>query len=659
MEPVVGVDTGGTFTDFVVLDAEGLRIHKVPSTPQDPSAAVEQGFRDLGLPDKVLVIHGTTVGTNALLERRGGRIVLLTTAGFEDVLSIGRQTRERLYDLFYRRPPDLVPPERRIGVRERIGPDGTIVIPLTADEVERVRRRVRSHDPEAVAVVFLFSYVNSSHEQVVRAGLADLGVPVFLSSEVFPEYREYERTVVTVLNAYLAPVMQGYLRRLQAWVGGRLWVMTSTGGTVPAERAVREPIQTLLSGPAAGVLGAWFLARRAGFDRLITLDMGGTSTDVSLIDGDVTVTRDVDLGGLPIRVPMIDVQSIGAGGGSIVWVDAGGALRVGPQSAGADPGPVCYGRGGQEVTVTDAHLFLGRIHPSLFLAGRMRLYPELAEAALRRMAAHLSLSPEALAEGIVEVANAGMERALRVVSVERGYDPRDFVLFAFGGAGGLHACTLAARLGIRTVVNPPHAGIVSALGALVAEPIWTHSQSLLVREDEVDDAVLRQVVGRLVEQGVAVLRREAVLTEGVRVTPFLQMRYLGQSYELLVPFRGDLQATLAVFQEMHRQRYGFERVDRPREVVGVHVRLTVPAAQPEVPTLPWDPDSERVARLGETSLVHEGHRHRVRLYDRSALRAGAVLEGPAVVFEATATFFLPPNWKARVDPSGHLIARPV
>jgi len=658
MEPVVGVDTGGTFTDFVVLDAEGFRIHKVPSTPRDPSEAVEQGLRDLGFKDKVTLIHGTTVGTNAFLERRGGRVVLLTTAGFEDVLHIGRQTRERLYDLFYRRPPDLVPPERRIGVRERIGPDGTVVTPLTADEVERVRRLASAHDPEAVAVVFLFSYVNPMHEQAIRAGLADLGVPIFLSSEVFPEYREYERTVVTVLNAYLAPVMEGYLRRLRARVGGRLRVMTSTGGTVSAERAMREPIQTLLSGPAAGVLGARFLARRAGFERLITLDMGGTSTDVALIDGDVTVTRDVSLGGLPIGVPMIDVRSIGAGGGSIAWVDAGGALRVGPQSAGADPGPVCYGRGGREVTVTDAHLFLGRIHPAFFLAGRMRLDPEAAEAALRRMAARLGLSPEALAEGIVEVADAAMERALRVISVEQGYDPRDFVLFAFGGAGGLHACTLAARLGVPTVVSPPHAGIVSALGTLVAEPIWTYSQSLLMREDEVDETVLRQAIGRLVEQGRAALRRESVPAQDVRVTTFLQVRYLGQSYELLVPFGGDLRATLAAFQEMHRRRYGFERTDRPREVVGVHVRLTVPTPQPEVPALPWDPASERAARLGETSLLHEGRSHRVRLYDRSALRAGAGLEGPAVVFDATATFFLPPGWTARVDPWGHLIASP-
>ncbi len=658
MEPVVGVDTGGTFTDFVVLDAQGLRIYKVPSTPEDPSAAVEQGLQDLGLKDRATLLHGTTVGTNALLERRGGRVVLLTTAGFEDVLRIGRQTRERLYDLFYRRPPDLVPPERRIGVRERTGPDGTVVTPLTADEVERVRRLVQAHDPEAVAVVFLFSYVNPAHEQAIRAGLEDLGVPIFLSSEVFPEYREYERTVVTVLNAYLAPVMQGYLRRLQARVGGHLRVMTSTGGTVPAERAVREPIQTLLSGPAAGVLGARFLARRAGFDRLITLDMGGTSTDVSLIDGDVTVTQDVSLGGLPIGIPMIDVRSIGAGGGSIAWVDTGGALRVGPQSAGADPGPVCYGRGGREVTVTDAHLWLGRIHPAFFRAGRMRLYPDLTEAALRRMAIRLGLSSEALAEGIVEVANASMERALRVISVERGYDPRDFVLFAFGGAGGLHACTLAARLGIQTVVSPPHAGIVSALGTLVAEPIWTYSRSLLVREDEVDDAVLQQVVRRLVEQGMAVLRQESIPAEDVRVTCFLQVRYLGQSYELLVPFGGDLRVALAAFQEMHRRRYGFERTDRPREVVGVHVRLTAPAARPEVPTLPWDPASEQAARLGETLLVHEGHRHRVRLYDRSALRAGAALEGPAAVFDATATFFLPPSWTARVDTSGHLIASP-
>ncbi len=658
MDPVVGVDTGGTFTDFVVLDAGGLRIHKVPSTPLDPSAAVEQGLQDLGLLGKAALVHGTTVGTNALLERKGGRVVLLTTAGFEDVLHIGRQTRERLYDLFYRRPPDLVPPERRVGVRERIGPDGSVVTPLTADEVERVRRLVGAQGPEAVAVVFLFSYENPVHERAVRDALADLGVPIFLSSEVFPEYREYERTVVTVLNAYLAPVMEGYLRRLQARVGERLRVMTSTGGTVPAERAVQEPIQTLLSGPAAGVLGAQFLARRAGFDRLITLDMGGTSTDVSLVDGDVTVSRDVRLGGLPVGVPMIDVRSIGAGGGSIAWVDAGGALRVGPQSAGADPGPVCYGRGGREVTVTDAHLFLGRLHPSFFLGGRMRLYPGPAEAALRRMAARLSLTPEALAEGIVEVANAGMERALRVVSVERGYDPRDFVLFAFGGAGGLHACTLAARLGIGTVVSPPHAGIVSALGALVAEPIWTYGQSLLVREDEVDEAVLRQAVARLVERGMAVLRRESVPTEAVRVTSFLQVRYLGQSYELLVPFGGDLGATLAAFQEMHRRRYGFERTDRLREVVGVHVRLTVPGTPPEIPTLPWDSASERAARLGEAPLIHEGRSHRLRLYDRSALRAGAVLRGPAAVFDTTATFFLPPGWTARVDPTGHLIARP-
>lgn len=514
---IAGVDTGGTFTDFVLSDG---RTHKVLSTPDDPARAVLQGLRELGGVDHV--VHGSTVATNAFLERKGARIAFYTNEGFEDVLEIGRQARGSLYDLRWQRPAPLVPRELRIGVRGRIGADGRVVEPL--GPVRRVRA-------DEYAVGFLHSYLNPAHEREVARRLGG----ATMSSEILPEYREYERFSTTVLNAYVAPVMSRYVGRLEKALGSGLTLMSSAGGTLSARLAAERPVNTLLSGPAGGVAAALSL----GIDRLITFDMGGTSTDVALIDGSVRVTKETVLDGYPVRVPMLDIHTIGAGGGSIARIDEGGALRVGPESAGARPGPICYGFGGTQPTVTDANVVLGRI--TELLGGRMKLDVAAAKRAVSRK----------FAEGIVEVANSNMDRAIRRVSVERGYDPREFALLAFGGAGPLHACELADRLGMKRVIVPHLPGLFSAFGMLVADAVVERSRSALAGS------------WRDLERDV---RREL---PRARLERFVEMRYRGQSYELRVRNEGE-------FAEAHRRSYGYAR-DAEIEVVNLVVRGTVPA----------------------------------------------------------------------------------
>ncbi|MDQ7038394.1 MAG: hydantoinase/oxoprolinase family protein, partial [Aquificota bacterium] len=475
---VIGVDTGGTFTDFVYTEENRLKVLKIPSTPDNPAEAVLKGLSLIGGEGRKIV-HGTTVATNTLLERKGARVALITNRGFEDVIEIGRQTRDRLYDLRYRRESPLVPRELRFGIKGRMDKKGRILEDLDPEEIEDLARKLKDLGVEAVAVSLLHSYANPDHERKVGEVLRKTGVRVYLSHEILPEFREFERTSTTVVNAYVSPKMESYIEKLEKGLpaGDLLRVMQSNGGTVSPGTVKKQAVRTILSGPAGGVIGALFVAEKAGFERIITLDMGGTSTDVSLVDRKPRITTEAKIGGVPIKVPMVEIHTIGAGGGSVAHLDEGGVLRVGPKSAGADPGPVCYGKG-EEITVTDANLFAGRLIPEFFLGGTMRIHPERVRPYMEKLASMLGVDPHEVAEAIIEVVESSMERALRRVSVERGYNPKDFTLVSFGGAGGLHAVSLARSLRIPKVLVPRHPGILSALGMMVADVVRDYSKTV-------------------------------------------------------------------------------------------------------------------------------------------------------------------------------------
>ena len=553
----IGIDTGGTFTDFVVWDGQRCQTRKVRSTPDDPTRAILRGLEGLAPSE---VVHGSTVATNALLERKGAATAFVTTEGFEDLLILGRQNRPELYNFFAAARPQLVPRGRTFGVSERTLHDGSIERPLSAETVEALAARIRQSGAESVAVCLLHSYANPSHEKQIGEALGDL--PVSLSHEILPEYREYERASTTLVNAYVSPLMGRYIEKLDRALGAaRLRVFQSNGGSISAARAARNAVHTVLSGPAGGVLGAAAVARAAGFERIISFDMGGTSTDVSLYDGEFTYSTESKVGDFPVRIPMLDIHTVGAGGGSIVALDAAGALRVGPASAGAQPGPVCYGEG-TEITVTDANLFLGRIDPDDFLGGRMRLDADRARDYIRRFAATAGTTPEELARAVIDVANSSMERAIRAISVERGHDPREFALLSFGGAGGQHACELAARLEISTVIVPRHAGVLSALGMLAADCVRDFSQSLLGRDR---GEVYRELEARAAAEFAAEDLPQAVFERQI------DLRYQGQSFEITLPYRERER-----FHQAHQKLYGYTHQDRAVEAVTARLRAVAP-----------------------------------------------------------------------------------
>ncbi|MCL4845004.1 MAG: hydantoinase/oxoprolinase family protein [Acidobacteria bacterium] len=649
----IGVDTGGTFTDLVMLDEGGLRVHKVRSTPDDPSRAIVAGLRELAGDVHVEdVVHGSTVATNAVLERKGARVVLVATRGFEDVLRIGRQTRRELYNFLVLDRQPIVEPGDVVSVAERLSADGGVVESLAEAEVERVAAAVSGLGAESVAVCLLHSYANPAHEARLAARLEADGLTVSASHRVLPEYREFERWSTTAVNAYVTPLMARYLARLEERLGAgtRLSIMQSNGGSISAAAAKAAAVQTILSGPAAGAVGAHAVAVAAGFSRAIGFDMGGTSTDVTLVDGGLAFTTESVVGECPVRVPMIDIHTVGAGGGSIAFVDTGGALRVGPRSAGADPGPVCYGTG-DEVTVTDANLLLGRLDPGTFLGGRMTLDAGRATARLAEFAARVGLSPVALAEGIVRIANANMERAIRVVSVERGHDPRDFALVAFGGAGGMHACDLAAALDIATVIVPRHAGVLSALGMLLSDVTRDYSHTLLRRADTLSPADVDEALAPLVARAVADLAREGFSGQRVRLERGLDVRYLGQAYEIAVPWQSGYREE---FDRRHERLYGYANRSRPVEVVNVRVKavgVTLKPSLPHEPVVARDAVPMRCQRA-----VFGGRPVDTPVYHREALTPGHRADGPAVVAGAEATTVVPPGFAFHVDDWGNLMA---
>jgi N-methylhydantoinase A len=690
----VGVDTGGTFTDFIAVASQQLISFKIPSTPQAPACAILEGLsrilNELPTADFCLVdiVHGTTVATNALLERKGAKTALITTEGFEDVLEIGRQVRPDLYNFAVTRPDPLVAQKLRFGLRERVAANGSIIEPLDTVQLKALARKLKMSQVESVAISLLFSFANPCHEQQIAAALASMNIPLSLSHRILPEYREYERTSTVVVNAYLAPRVSQYLRgliselahlmpdaasRLQA---GRerplknnrqtahfyaLRVMQSSGGSISAETAANEPVRTILSGPAGGVVAAAKIAALAGEPNIITFDMGGTSTDVALCQGEAATTNESTITGLPIAIPVIDIHTVGAGGGSIAYLDGGGALRVGPESAGADPGPACYGRGARP-TVTDANLVLGRFAPEGLLGGAMQLDYQRACAVMDDLAKQMSvisrrrISRESAASGIIQVVNANMERALRLVSVERGHDPRRFALLSFGGAGGLHATALADALRIPRVISPIHPGAFSALGVLLSDVIRESSRTVMLTVSGNEKNIagrVRRSFAELEKEIIRELRAEGFQSTHIELKRTLAMRYVGQSFDLHVPLLADFARVLAEFHQLHQQRYGHSNPGQAVEIVSIRVRGLGRTEKPELKKhriRSYKPKADQYSAMWLAQ-----RKMNVAVYNRQQLQPGAVISAPALMTEYGSTTLVEIGWELKTDAWGNLL----
>ena len=663
----VGIDTGGTFTDFVYEHSGNVTVFKIASTPDDPARAIAKGLRRISADtgdalSTFEIVHGTTVGTNALLQRRGARVALVTTAGFEDVIEIGRQARPELYNLNAVKPPQIVASDLRFGLDERISPSGKVIKSLQLPDIFAVKKRVLEAQPESIAVSLLFSFANPEHEKAIEGLWFDLDIPISFSYQILPEYREYERTSTVCVNAYLQPLMGRYLKSLTGYAGlalasardvrvPKLRVMQSSGGSISADVAAAEPVRTILSGPAGGVVGALRVAKAAGFANIITFDMGGTSTDVALCDREgMRLTNESIVAGLPVAIPMMDIHTVGAGGGSIARVDEGGSLRVGPESAGADPGPSCYGRS-LLPTVTDAHVVLGHFPGEALLDGEFKLDAARARASLQTLATEMSkaagrkVSAIEAARGVLNVVTANMERALRHVSVERGHDPRDFALMPFGGAGGLHAVELARALRIPRVLVPTLPGALSALGVLEADVVKEQSRTVMVKASRDIEQKLESIFRAMEKQGRATLRREGFTESAQRHERSLAARYHGQSFELQIKqTRGNI---AAAFHRAHQARYGYAQEKNAVEIVSARVR-SIGIVR-----------SLRVSKGAHTQGAAKSHdfiatyldqkRVRAAVYRRDELRPGDRLRTPCIVTEYSATTLVPEHTRAAVD----------
>ncbi|MCB8944832.1 MAG: hydantoinase/oxoprolinase family protein [Ardenticatenaceae bacterium] len=693
----LGVDTGGTFTDFVWLDANGrLQIHKQLSTPHDPSQAILTGVEQLAIPQTAVVVHGSTVATNALLERKGARTALITTKGFADVLAIGRQHRPDIYALVPQKPDPLVPRHWRFEVDERVTAQGDILTPLNPATLQPILNQIAADNIESIAICLLFSFLRPEHEELIQKEIRDWRLEIesspqspisnlhlSLSSTILPEYREFERTATTVINAYVAPLMSRYLARLaEGLQPRRLTVMQSNGGVINSETAAAQAARTALSGPAGGVVGAQYVAQLAGYDHIITFDMGGTSTDVALCPGKLPTTAVGEIADLPLRLPIIDIHTVGAGGGSLAHVDAGGALHVGPQSAGADPGPACYGRGKKSeerrersdqiaplpspfalrATTTDANLILGRLDAAHFLGGTMTLDVAAAQEALDELAQQMGASSaETAAWGVIQVANANMERAIRRISVERGFDPRRFTLVPFGGAGPLHACEMAADLQIPRVLIPAIPGVLSALGMLVAAPTKDYSRTVMAKTGdwglETGDWLAEQFAP-LAERALAEMAAEGHEPDTIELHHSLDMRYVGQSHELTIPLpplSSPLSPLPSLLHAAHEARYGYQQPHAEVEIVNVRLTVVAPITPPQLPHYPPTATQADTALIGEKSVWFNQQPMTTKLYDRAKLQSGHRFTGPAIVFQYDTTTVIPPEWETAVDPFGNLI----
>lgn len=679
----LGIDVGGTFTDVVLIDDRSGQIHytKVLTTPRNQAEGVINGIEKIlaatgsRMQDVDYIVHGSTIGTNALIERKGAKTGLITTEGFRDVLEIARIERPDagLYDMTVDLPEPLVPRYLRVEVRERVGADGQVVVPLDEDSVRRAVSYLKKEGVESIAVCLLFSFLNPTHEQRVREICREMypEVPVSLSSEIAPEFREYERTSTTVINAYLQPIMARYLDTLVRMLETRygqvdLRIMQASGGIMTVDVARHHAVHTVNSGPAGGVVAGSFVGRLAGETQLITVDMGGTSFDIGLVDqGQPRVHSEGEFEGYPVKIPMVDVHAIGAGGGSIAWIDQGGALNVGPISAGADPGPACYGLGGEEPTVTDANLVLGRLNPDYFLGGEMPLYPDLARKAIEtRVARPLGMSVEEAADGIIRLVNANMVKGISVSSIEKGYDVREFTLIAFGGAGALHAVELAEALGMKKVIIPPYPGTLSALGLLVSDMRHDYVQTVAINERDVKPEDLLSVFLRLEQQGLEQLRAERVPEDRIQVIWSADLRYEGQSYEINTPVshhnhrltEQDVRETIRRFHELHRRIYEYSSVDEAVEFV--NLRVTAIGRVPPISLAAGEtagPDPS-TALKGYRPVYFSGVGFvECPIYDRVRLKPGNVVEGPCLVEEIASTTVITPGARGTVDEYGNIV----
>ncbi|HEY6305075.1 MAG TPA: hydantoinase/oxoprolinase family protein [Candidatus Angelobacter sp.] len=668
----IAIDSGGTFTDCVWREGSALRILKVFSTPADPSQAIAEAVQKIAADGAdAVILHGTTVGTNTLLQRKGARVAFVTTAGFEDSIEIGRQNRPKLYDFFFEKDASLAPPELRFGVDERTSAKGEVLRAPEQLALKSLVERIAAQKPQAVALSLLFSFANPANEQAVTRELRRLNVPLSISHEILPEFREYERAGTVLVNAYLQPIMENYLQRLKQRVAelgrehgpARIFVMQSSGGITALQTAATQPVRTVLSGPAGGVVGAAAVAGRSGFDRLITFDMGGTSTDVALIEGRPTTTNEADVAGLPVRVPVLDIHTVGAGGGSLARFDLGGALRVGPESAGADPGPICYGKGDRP-TVTDANLLLGRLPAGQFLGGEFQLDLERTRRVvgqwLRENGSRLSL--EEFSAGVVRVVNANMEKAIRVVSIERGHDPRRFALVAFGGAGAMHACELAGSLRIPRVIVPAYPGALSALGILISDVVKDHSRTVLLRVPPAgppgSSGRRTQALPRRQLDGIFSELRSTISAElkkenwaGTSVyAPTADLRYRGQGYEINLPYGADL---FERFHAEHKRRYGYSSPERELEIVTLRLRGRV-ASPEKLAAMRMESGAEKL-QASTAYAYFAGKRARTQTLPRGSLAPGRRYRGPAIITEYSATTVVPPGLRFQADKADNLL----
>ncbi|MFQ6081959.1 MAG: hydantoinase/oxoprolinase family protein [Candidatus Aminicenantia bacterium] len=649
----IGVDIGGTFTDFVIFHNGKLEIRKVLSTPKNPAQAILMEIKDLLLTDLPLtIIHGSTVATNTLLERKGAKIALITTKGFEDIIFIGRQTRKYLYNLKGEERKYLVSSLNCFGLTERTLASGRIEKKVGPKEIERIKMKIKSRKIQAVAIVLINSYINSENEKLVSEELKSENSFLSVSAEILPEYREYERTSTTLVNAYVMPIVDNYLNNLEKRLHkANLKIMQSNEGFISSKKARQEPVRTILSGPAGGVVSAFHFSKMINRPKVITFDMGGTSTDVSLIDNQIKRTTESFVGDFPVRLPMVDIQTVGAGGGSIAYLDKGGALRVGPQSAGAEPGPACYGKSSLP-TVTDANLVLGRLDPDSFLGGKMKIFPERSYQVIEKLARKLNKSVLETAYGIIEIANSNMERAIRVISVEKGYDPRNFILFSFGGAGGIHSVELAVKLRIPTVIIPKNAGVLSALGMLLADSVKDYTQSVLKTLDRIKKQEIENVFYRMVEKGLREMKEEGFEKEDIGIFQFVDVRYLGQSYEITVPYSSHF---VKDFHLSHKSLYSYIHPKRMVEVVNLRVKCIGRVKKINLPKYPFPGKDPSLAILKNQKIFYQGKEYLSPVFNREKLLPGNQIKCSALIVDFESTAFIPPGYLGEVDQYLNLI----
>ncbi len=658
--PLLGIDAGGTFTDFVLIQfVDGrsqISIHKVLSTPSEPEQAILTGIAEMGLGELAVsgalyIVHGSTVATNAILEGKGAKTAFVANYGFADTLTLGRQTRPTLYALEFPAQNPPVHPELCLETGGRLAADGSIITPLRDSELDHLIEQLRSLEPEAVAISLLFSFLDDEFEQRIAAAIRQAELPVFVScsSSVLPEYKEYERGIATWLNATLGPVVRNYTNRLQQKLNKcKLQIMQSSGETLAAASASESAVKLLLSGPAAGLNAIQFLGKKLGEKKYISFDMGGTSTDVALLDGKITVTNEGHIASYPVAVPMVDMQTIGAGGGSIASVDSGGMLRVGPQSAGAVPGPACYAKGGTQATVTDANLVLGRLHRNTALAGSLQLKSSLARGAIQAVAERVGLSVEETALGIISVANEHMAAAIRMISANRGFDPSEFTLASFGGAGGLHVCAMADRMQMQKAIVPVHCGVLSALGMIAANSGRQVSKTVNIGLADAADDLIAEQFSKLADSARQQMLSEGLAGSALQIELSADLRYRGQSYTLNIPWVNGQQA-VAEFHNAHKKKYGHQ-LAVATELVNLRVNATAIREAPELPAQLPSPDCNNIV----ATRVY-GHAGNVMVFDRQGLEPGISIAGPAIITEYAATTYVAQNWAASRDEFGNIL----